>query len=115
MLISMRVVWLFLLLPAFASAAVVDLAGDWHFGFDLPAGPEQPSFDDGSWRQVHVPHNHREVSEQSPKAGRAIWFRRRFDAPGVRAGQRVILQVVNGAAAAAWLNGKLVGRCNPSS
>jgi beta-galactosidase len=115
MLSGHRILWLVCLFPAMASAQVVDLAGEWRYGFDLPAGPELPSFDEANWPRAHVPHNLREIGEQGPKAGRTIWFRRRFEAPPIKPDQRVVLRIDNGAAAAAWLNGKLAGRCNPSS
>ncbi len=96
--------------PQLERADWLSLDGEWEFSLDSEAScksPEDPAFD----LRIHVP-----FSPETPASGigntgfyRACWYRRRFDAPRLNAGERLLLHV--GAVdyyAKVWLNGVLV-------
>jgi len=95
-----------------------DLSQGWRFRFgDLPGTVTGPSYDDGDWEAVSVPHTWNRVGEYQAAASSKTdsrrgtgWYRLRLDVPASAAGRRHFLQF-DGVATIAevWVNGTRVG------
>lgn len=81
------------------------LQSEWRFSLDEGMGPAQPGFDDSGWSAVHVPHNGREVSDETPRSMRRVWFRRRFQLELLPSTHRVIVEVIQARTVEVWING----------
>lgn len=95
------------------------LAGGWRFHLGDP-GPAtaEPRFDDKGWQRVAVPHtwnklgNYGVTRRKDANTVRGIgWYRLRFAAPQIAAGERLYLQFDAASIVAdVWLNGVRLGR-----
>ncbi|MBI1790962.1 MAG: PQQ-binding-like beta-propeller repeat protein [Acidobacteria bacterium] len=87
------ITWALLLASSCLANGVIRLDGEWEFSLAGKGGP---------WSPVHVPHNHREVSDGARNTG--LTYRRKFTLPSIPAGQRVVLRVLNAPGLEAWVN-----------
>jgi beta-glucuronidase len=101
-------------LPPSADPQHISLNGEWKFSADYQDWGERyrwfdPSYGDGVWDQVHVPHTW-SVDPRFPAYIGAGWYRMRFTAPPAGRDRfvRLAFEAV-GARAKVWLNGKLLG------
>jgi beta-galactosidase len=88
---------------AFAQRETVNFNADWRFVKDDPVGAETPSFDDGAWPRVSLPHTFNDTDtfdnwslpghrgEQQQWSGRT-WYRKRFTAPAAWQGKKVFIE-----------------------
>ncbi len=93
-------VWL---VPASGSSRL-EIAADsgWRFSLGDPAGAEAPSFADGSWREIQLPHDWSiesapEKKNESGSGGGFFpdgtgWYRKTFTAPSDWKGKRVTIE-----------------------
>ena len=98
--------------PQLQRESWISLNGEWEFSID-PQGDERSAANMAFDRRIQVP-----FAPETPLSGveetglyRSVWYRRKFDAPAVAQGQRVLLHF--GAvdyAATVWLNDQLVMR-----
>lgn len=101
----------------------VPLATGWRFHLGAADGAERTDYADASWAPVSVPHSWNRVGYYLGAGHQKIhtpdsvnktqgqgWYRLVFDAPGMRAGQRVWLQFdAASRTAEVWLNGQRLG------
>jgi beta-galactosidase len=93
---------------------------DWRFIVGDPPGADSPSFDDGTWRTVHLPHDwsiEGRIAPKNPTGGSGgffpagiAWYRRAFAVPAAWKGKRVSVEFdgiyMN---ATVYLNGRELG------
>lgn len=100
-----------------AGRTVVQLADGWRFHLGDVAGDVQaPSFDDGGWQQVSVPHtwnrvgNYGETRRADADLTRGVgWYRLHFQAPPPGARRSYLQFDAASIIADVWLNGKKIG------
>ncbi len=100
--------------PQLRRAQWLSLDGEWEFSID--PGADYSSPDDPDWsRRIQVPFSPETAASGIGDTGfyRACWYRRRFDAPPLGSGDRLLLHF--GAvdyAATVWVNGRyLISHC----
>jgi beta-galactosidase len=100
--------------------SVLSADADWRFLLGDPAGAESPTFDDGAWRVVTIPHDWSiegaPARENPSGSGGGYfptgigWYRKAFTAPSDWAGKRVSLEFDGVSAnATVFLNGNKLG------
>jgi beta-galactosidase len=103
-----------------ATRETVSFDPGWRFLKSDATGAERPTFDDGGWRAVDVPHDwsiEGPFAADNPTGGAGGflpagvgWYRKHFTLPSVDAGRRVFVDF-DGVMANSdvWLNGTLLG------
>ncbi|MGH9675100.1 MAG: PQQ-binding-like beta-propeller repeat protein [Bryobacteraceae bacterium] len=93
-----------LLLTASAATRMQSLDGAWQF-----------STDNRTWRPLYVPHNLREIGEQTPGSRRQVAYRRSFNLEKPAAGQRVVVQALNATGVEIVVNNAEIGKAPAES
>ena len=106
--------------PASAQRQRLSMDPGWRFTLGDPAGADRPTFDDGKWRVLDLPHDwsiEGTPSQDAPGGGQVGyfptgigWYRKAFQVPGGARGRHVELEFdgvyMN---SDVWLNGHLLG------
>jgi len=118
------VLWLLLLMTAIPVTAqqrkVTDMDSNWRFHLGEVAGADTPAFNDGSWRQLNVPHDwsiEGENLRDNPGGGSIGffpigigWYRKTFDVKAFNKNKRYSIEFdgvyMN---STVWLNGHKLG------
>ena len=102
------------------SRSFLSADADWKFYLGDQAGAESPTFDDGAWHVVTIPHDwsiEQPPAKENPSGSSGGyfptgvgWYRKTFTAPSDWAGKRVSLEFDGVSAnATAYMNGNKVG------
>lgn len=95
-----------------SSRQIVTLTSDWLFSRSETANAQLPTFDNGKWTKVTLPHTFNSAEEGDGNYYRGpSWYRRALQIAALKPDRRMVLQF-DGAATAAdvFVNGRAIGR-----
>ncbi len=92
-----------------AASVRLPMEKGWKFSLEKASGPEREEFDDSSWATVDLPNNAQEISNDSPRSTRRVWFRKGFELSEISGNDQVWLEIDDARFVEAWLNGISIG------